>query len=255
MFFGCLPSWTHSKLSEVFKALLKHPLVTVWQVNERHVLCTANQSQLARKRMKRNGMILAQCQRTKRGAGGNIEGDNQKISTKVASRWNIVEYELIDTNLLCFVECHTVHRRFKIHQKLVFSVPFWGCKNSWNFGNCLSNPGALDGTPSYRDRLPTVGRLVWKAQALYQGSHVFFGWQGWEDGNDRVFFFSRSGRYICDEEFLEVLLGTCPQQSGLKLFDIQNDENCKPSNQVLLTQLLRSKISQEPTGTGFDVSV
>lgn len=32
----------------------------------------------------------------------------------------------------------------------------------------VPTPGALDGAPSYRDRLPTVGRLVWKAQALYK---------------------------------------------------------------------------------------
>ena len=97
---------------------------------------------------------------------------------------------------------------------LVFGTIF-GMKTHGNFGNCLLDPGALDGTPSYRDRLPTVGRLVWKAQALFSRCY----WALAPNNLD------------------------------------QNDENCKPSNQVLLTQLLRSKISQEPTGAGFDVSI
>ena len=40
----------------------------------------ADESRFARKRMKRNGMILAQCQRTKRGLVEIFVGDNTKKS-------------------------------------------------------------------------------------------------------------------------------------------------------------------------------
>ncbi len=85
-----ISSWTHSKFFEVFKALLKHPLVTVLQVNERHVLCNANQSQLARKRMKRNGMILAQCQRTKPPDGTSLNMNSLTLISRALL--NVIRY-------------------------------------------------------------------------------------------------------------------------------------------------------------------
>ena len=167
--------------------------------------------------MKRNGMILAQCQRTKRGLVEIFVGDNTKnlhqSSLPMQHRSIWTHWQQI---FLLFFEWH-MYIEAQNASTLLFLVVFFGVENSWNFATAYHPPtmvpppaGALDGTPSYRDRLPTVGRLVWKTQALYKEVMGFFGWQ-------------------------------------LK----------QPSNQVLLTQLwlFQSKISREPTGACFDASL
>lgn len=155
----------------------------MWQVNEGHVNEQCRWVAVCQEEDEEEWDDPSTVPKDETGTGRNIcWRQHKKISTGVACRCNIVQYELITstTIFLLFFECHT-YIKVQKSSTLLFLVVFFGGENSWNFATAYHPPtmvpppaGALDGTPSYRDRLPTVGRLVWKAQALYKEVMGFF---------------------------------------------------------------------------------
>lgn len=177
----------------------------------------ADESRFARKRMKRNGMILAQCQRTKRGLVEIFVGDNTKKSPPEqpadATSFNMNSLHQQQYSC-CFLNVIRTSR-FKNHQHFCFWLYFLGVKTH----GTSQLPITLQQwyhRPQERSMVPRpIGTGFQLLEDLY-GKHRHCTKKSWD-------FF-------------------CWQVK-------------RPSNQVLLTQLFQSQISQEPTGAGFDASL